>query len=62
MSRFRVGHGHNVRKKSVLHLILGGAAVHRCDNWLVFKSALAAEVRPSGLQGIDETSSRVCHG
>jgi len=20
-------------KKSILHLILGGAAVHRCDNW-----------------------------
>jgi len=23
-------------KKSILHLILGGAAVYRCDNWLVF--------------------------
>ncbi len=27
----------------MLHLILGGAAVYRCDNWLVSEWALAAE-------------------
>jgi len=26
-------------KRSMLHLILGGAAVHRCDNWLIFRAA-----------------------
>jgi hypothetical protein len=26
----------SLRKNSVLHLILGGAAVYRCDNWLIF--------------------------
>jgi len=29
----------------MFHLILGGAAVHRCDNWLASEPALAAEVR-----------------
>jgi hypothetical protein len=29
----------------VLHLILGGAAVHRCDNCIVSIPALAAAVR-----------------
>jgi len=28
-----------------LYLPLGGAAVHRCDNWLVFNPAPVAEVR-----------------
>ncbi len=28
----------------MLHLILGGAAVYRCDNCLVLNPALAAEV------------------
>ena len=28
---------------SVLHLILGGAAVHRCDNCTFLNKALAAE-------------------
>jgi hypothetical protein len=36
---------HSLRKKSMLHLVLGGAAVYRCDNLLVFDPALAAEVR-----------------
>ncbi len=26
-----------LRKNSVLRLILGGAAVYRCDKWLVFR-------------------------
>ena len=26
-----------LRKRSVLQLILGGAAVNRCDNWLLFR-------------------------
>jgi hypothetical protein len=26
------------------HLILGGAAVHRCGNWLALRVGLAAEV------------------
>jgi hypothetical protein len=35
-------------EKSVLHLILGGAAVHRCDNCRVVNKALASEgMRPS---------------
>jgi hypothetical protein len=36
---------YSLRKNSVLHLILGGAAVHRCDNWIVLNAALAAEVK-----------------
>jgi hypothetical protein len=27
-----------------LHLLLGGAAVHRCDNYIVLNAASAAEV------------------
>jgi hypothetical protein len=34
-----------LRKNSVLHLILGGAAVYRCDNRIVLNAALAAEVK-----------------
>jgi len=30
-------------KNSILFLLLGGAAVHRCDNWLFSATALAAE-------------------
>ena len=29
------------RKKSVSHLILGGAAVHRCGDWLVFRAGFS---------------------
>ena len=36
---------HTLPKSSTLHLILGGAAVHRCDNWSIFIAALAAEGR-----------------
>jgi hypothetical protein len=32
-----------LRKKAALSLILGGAAVHRCDIRLVLSEALAAE-------------------
>jgi hypothetical protein len=32
-----------VLKTSTLFLLLDGAAVHRCDNWLVFSDDLAAE-------------------
>jgi hypothetical protein len=32
-------------KNSVLHLILGGAAVHRCDNRTILDKPLAAEGR-----------------
>jgi hypothetical protein len=32
-----------VAQRFTAALILGGAAVYRCDNWLVFMSALAAE-------------------
>jgi hypothetical protein len=34
---------HSLRKKSVLYLILGGAAVHRCSKCIVLNPALAAE-------------------
>ena len=34
---------YRLRKKSVLHLILGGAAVHRCDKRTILNEALAAE-------------------
>jgi hypothetical protein len=27
-----------LRKNSILHLILGGAALQRCDNWLIFNT------------------------
>jgi hypothetical protein len=36
-----------LRKESLLHLILGGAAVHRCDNRTILHKALAAEGVPS---------------
>src|ERR1019366_2437898 len=40
----REGHAfHSLRKKSVLRLILGGAAVHRCGKGIVLNTALAAE-------------------
>jgi hypothetical protein len=32
-----------LQKNSVLHLILGGAAVHRCGKWIVLNTASAAE-------------------
>ena len=32
-------------KNPMLHLILGGAAVYRCDKQTIFNKALAAEVR-----------------
>ena len=35
---------YRLRKKSVLHLIFGGAAVYRCDICIVLNAALAAEV------------------
>jgi len=35
-----------LRKKSILQLILGGAAVHRCDNCFVLNTALAAGGSP----------------
>ena len=35
-------HLYSLRKKSVLHLILGGAAVHRCGNRTILNTALAA--------------------
>jgi hypothetical protein len=27
---------HSLRKNSLLQLLLGGAAVYRCDNWFIF--------------------------
>jgi hypothetical protein len=30
-----------LRKKLMSHLILGGAAVHRCGNWLVFRAGFS---------------------
>jgi hypothetical protein len=39
------GHGFNrLRKKSILRLILGGAALQRCGKCIVLSAALAAEV------------------
>jgi hypothetical protein len=32
---------HNLRKKSVLRLILGGAVVHRCDDPLTFSGGFS---------------------
>jgi hypothetical protein len=34
---------HSLRKRSVLYLILGGAAVYRCGKYIVLNPALAAE-------------------
>jgi len=28
-------------EKSILHLILGGAALQRCDNWLAFNDGFS---------------------
>jgi hypothetical protein len=33
-----------LRKNSMLQLVLGGAALHRCDSGIVLNPALAAEV------------------
>jgi peptide/nickel transport system ATP-binding protein len=44
-------------EKSTLHLFLGGAAVHRCDNQLILKMALAAEGNTSGPKNHNEASS-----
>jgi hypothetical protein len=38
---------HRLRKESMLPLILGGAAVHRCGNRIVLNKALAAEGKGS---------------
>jgi hypothetical protein len=38
---------YNLRKESVLYLILDGAAVHRCSKRMVLNPALAAEGRCS---------------
>jgi hypothetical protein len=40
-------HTGRLRRKSVLHLILGGAAVHRCGDCTILNKALAAGVRLS---------------
>jgi hypothetical protein len=33
----REGHDfYSLRKNSLLQLLLGGAAVYRCDNWFIF--------------------------
>jgi hypothetical protein len=41
---FRIGASlYSLRKKSVLYLLLGGAAVHRCSKCIVLNPALAAE-------------------
>jgi len=34
-------------KNPTVYLLLGGAAVYRCDNWLVLSAASAAEVTQS---------------
>src|ERR1035437_1913576 len=39
----REGHGFTLAEKSVLRLILGGAAVYRCGKGMVLNTALAAE-------------------
>ena len=39
-----------LRKNSMLHLFLGGAALQRCGNCTVFSAALAAEVAHSALE------------
>ena len=58
-----------VRKNSILFLLLGGAAVHRCDNRLILMTALAAEVtfcagtifpRPFRAGHRDSTFSATC--
>ena len=41
-----------VLKNSILFLFLGGAAVHRCDNRLIFMTALAAEVTLSAREPV----------
>jgi hypothetical protein len=46
-----------LRKNSTLHLILGGAAVHRCDNRLVLNTALAAEGAGSRSEAIFPATS-----
>jgi F-type H+-transporting ATPase subunit b len=42
--RFKGTRLHSLRQESMLHLILGGAAVHRCGNRTILNKALAAEV------------------
>jgi len=32
---------YRVLKNSILFLLLGGAAVHRCDNWLAFNDGFS---------------------
>jgi hypothetical protein len=50
------GHGYSLRKKSLLHLFLGGAAVYRCDNCLVLNAALAAEGRQISLPNLEHAN------
>jgi hypothetical protein len=35
---------YSLRKKSMVQLFLGGAAVHRCGNCIIVNKTLAAEV------------------
>src|SRR5208282_5540678 len=44
----------------MLHLILGGAAVHRCDKRLVLNAALAAEGAPSAPEGFFPQPLKSC--
>jgi hypothetical protein len=47
-----------LRKNSALHLILGGAAVHRCDNCVVLNAASAAEVTVPVRERLSPQSAR----
>src|SRR5258708_34893209 len=46
---------YSLQKNSVLHLSLGGAAVHRCDKRPVFSPSLAAEVSLSARELFSRT-------
>ena len=50
-----------LRKKSVLHLILGGAAVHRCGNYPILNKALAAEVVAFAQKRLFPQAEQVVH-
>ena len=39
---------HRLLKDSILFLLLGGAAVHRCDHWLVFSDGFSRAAAMSG--------------
>jgi hypothetical protein len=50
---FLKGHGFNsLRKNSILSLLLGGAALQRCDNSFVLTPPLGAEVAFSAAKRI----------